>query len=364
MPSLERTLFRAVVAFRLIALLWMAILVAVAVATVPDLRVGVLVALLLVAATATGVLQGAGRRGTTGRGWVAADAAVGLLVAAGPWMAGTTEPFYGGYPASVVVLVAFAVGRSHALALALAQVVVIVAGAAAVGPFDVGDVARSGLTLVITAWVVGFVIDWLRDADHARRRAEDALATEREARVRAEERSALATRLHDSAVQTLVVLRQQADDPERVRSLARRQERELRAVITDAAGGPSGLASRLEGAADDVEDLHGLLVERVVLGDLPPSPVVDAVAAATREALVNVARHAATERAHLFAEVGPGRVTVAVRDHGAGFDPEGTSEGTGLARSIRGRIEAVGGRVGIRSRPGGGTEVEMEVPLR
>ncbi len=359
---LERTLFRAVVAFRIIALAWMVALVAITVATVPDISVGLVVASLTVAVAGTVGLQLAARAQVAGRSWVALDAAASLVVAAGPWLAGTTEPFYGGYPMSAVVLVAFAAGTRWAVGLAVAQFAIILAGAVAVGPVDVGDVTRTGLTLLIVAWVVGWVIGSLRDADGRRRSAEAALAEEREARVRAEERASLAARLHDSAVQTLVVLRQQADDPDRVRALARRQERELRDLIAGTAATPDGLAAGLGRVADEVEDLHGLHVERVLLGDADPSQAVDAAVGAAREALVNVARHSGVERAHLFAEVGDGALTVSVRDRGRGFDPTEVGEGTGLTRSVRDRVTAVGGTVRLRSAPGQGTDVEVTVP--
>jgi len=38
------------------------------------------------------------------------------------------------------------------------------------------------------------------------------------------------------------------------------------------------------------------------------------------------------------------------------------TEGVGLGRSIRDRIERVGGTASWRSAPGGGTEVRLEVP--
>ncbi len=351
---LERTLFRAVVAFRLIALAWMAILVAVAVVRVPDLSVGVMVGVLLVAALSTAVLQVAYRRDRVGPALIATDALVGVLVAAGPWLAGTGESFYGGYPMSSAVLVAWAVGTGPAVGLAGVMLLVVVAGAYAVGEADVGDLVRTGLTLLITAGVVGWVMTALRESDVRRREAEEAQA-------RAEERARLAAQLHDSAVQTLVVLRQQADDPDQVRALARRQERELRALIQSEPG-VGGLVDGLGAIANDVEDLHGIHIERVLLGDAPAGEAVDALVAASREVLVNVAKHAGTGRAHLFADATSDRASVTVRDRGGGFDPATVGDGGGLARSVRDRVTAVGGTVAVRS-GSAGTEVEMEVPL-
>src|SRR6476646_9990970 len=51
---------------------------------------------------------------------------------------------------------------------------------------------------------------------------------ERTARIRSEERSDVAARVHDSVLQTLALIQRHANEPRRVASLARRQERELR----------------------------------------------------------------------------------------------------------------------------------------
>ena len=53
---------------------------------------------------------------------------------------------------------------------------------------------------------------------------------------------------------------------------------------------------------------------------------------------------------------------MSVRDDGAGFDPATHPEGIGLGRSIRGRLDEVGGVVEVVSRPGHGAEVRLTVP--
>ena len=53
---------------------------------------------------------------------------------------------------------------------------------------------------------------------------------------------------------------------------------------------------------------------------------------------------------------------VHVRDRGVGFDPESVAEDRrGIAQSIIGRVERVGGTASVRSAPGDGTEVEIHV---
>jgi signal transduction histidine kinase len=52
-----------------------------------------------------------------------------------------------------------------------------------------------------------------------------------------------------------------------------------------------------------------------------------------------------------------------VRDRGSGFDPDTVPDDRqGIATSIRGRMDRVGGKVTIRSTLGEGSEIELSVP--
>src|SRR5439155_723306 len=91
---------------------------------------------------------------------------------------------------------------------------------------------------------------------------------ERSARIRTEERADVATRVHDSVLQTLALIQRHADEPRRVASLARRQERELRGwLYADQPVGDdtSSLLAALSAVAAD----HGLFLSgvRAELGD-------------------------------------------------------------------------------------------------
>jgi len=65
----------------------------------------------------------------------------------------------------------------------------------------------------------------------------------------------------------------------------------------------------------------------------------------------------------VFLDADTERVALFVRDRGSGFDPEAVAaDRRGVAESIRGRMERVGGTARIASSPGEGTEVELELP--
>jgi signal transduction histidine kinase len=147
-----------------------------------------------------------------------------------------------------------------------------------------------------------------------------------------------------------------------VASLARRQERELRGYIDQIASpfSPS-LRAALRHAAAEVEDLFMVRIDAVVAGDCAVDDGIEALIQASREAMVNAAKHSGMDRIALFAEVTASGVTVTVRDRGRGFDPADPGTGRGLAESIVGRMGRCGGTAEIRSVPGEGTEIELHL---
>lgn len=215
--------------------------------------------------------------------------------------------------------------------------------------FFVAGVLIAGIGLVLGPWVAGLVGD---------------LTSERRARIRSDERAEVAAHLHDSVLQTLSLIQRRSEDPGVV-TLARKQERELRSWLY---GRPSvaGVASfrvQLEAALADIEDLYQVPVDVVVVGDAPADESLAALLAATREAVTNAAVHAGSPSIDVFAELGPDAADVFVRDTGSGFDPEAVpADRRGLADSIVGRLERIGGAAVIDTAPGRGTEVELHLP--
>lgn len=188
------------------------------------------------------------------------------------------------------------------------------------------------------------------------------LAFERAARIREQERAEVAAHLHDSVLQTLALIQKRSEDAHEVAALARKQERALRRWLFERPGSsePSSLKAQLQAAAAEVEELHGVQVETVIVGDGEMDARLEAVVQAAREALTNAAKFAGAAQIDLYAEVGRGRVDVFVRDRGVGFDPEAIpADRRGVRESIMGRMVRHGGRSAIHSAPGEGTEVEL-----
>src|SRR4051812_589866 len=212
-------------------------------------------------------------------------------------------------------------------------------------------VVAAVLAIIFAPWVV---------------RLARSLTVERAERVRSQERAEMAAHLHDSVLQTLALVQQRADDPRSVATLARRQERELRAWLSQRAapGTGSRLGPAVEGAAGEVERDHGVPVEVVAVGDAELDERGVALVAAAREAMVNAAKFGGGSTVDVYAEVDDGSIEVFVRDRGPGFDVDAVpADRRGVRESIVGRMARHGGRAAVRSAPGEGTEVELALPL-
>lgn len=192
------------------------------------------------------------------------------------------------------------------------------------------------------------------------------LGAERTARIRAQERAEIAAHIHDSVLHTLTLIQRRAEDPKEVLRLARSQERELRLWLyrpeAAAEAAPDTMAETLRAAVAEVEDRHGVQVELVIVGDCPMDERIAAQMQAAREATVNAAKYGGGGPVQVYAEVEGRTVSVFVRDHGPGFDPDTVPEDRmGVRESIIGRMKRNGGTARVRPAAGGGTEVELEM---
>jgi signal transduction histidine kinase len=219
------------------------------------------------------------------------------------------------------------------------------------------------LALIVVGIAVGLGPWWMRIARD--------LVAERQARIRAEERADVASRVHDSVLQTLALIQRRATDPQQVIQLARAQERELRGWLFGGVppGSMEGKASTLAAGVrliqQEVEAQHGMAVEAVTVGDCELDDDLRGLLAAAREATVNAAKWSGAAVVSLFAEVDPGEVALYVRDRGKGFDPAAVpGDRKGLAESVHARMTRRGGSACVRSAPGEGTEVTLRMPRK
>jgi signal transduction histidine kinase len=247
------------------------------------------------------------------------------------------------------------VAGTSLLVIGIGTFLATTAAVAAVGRIGVAVLATAvGVALVFGPWIARLVQD---------------LGEERRERIRSEERADMAAHLHDSVLQTLALIQRHAEVPSETRTLARRQERELRAWLyderrrADDGGAPLTLAAALDALADEVEADHGgVEVGVVVVGDCPLDAGLEALVKAVREAVVNAAVHSGAPEVSVYAEVAAGRVEAFVRDRGVGFDPAAVNgDRQGITRSIVARMARHGGRAILHSAPGEGTEVAIEV---
>jgi signal transduction histidine kinase len=205
--------------------------------------------------------------------------------------------------------------------------------------------------------LLGFllVVPWLTDPWRRSRAAQ-------EAEIRAEARADVAAHLHDSVLQTLALIQRRSDDSKLVARLARSQERELRQWLYGEAVEEGTLTSALKREAAEVEDAYGIAIDIVTVGDAPITPELEALVQAAGEAILNAAKHSGAALVNVYAEIGDQVADVFVRDHGRGFDPEEIgADRMGLRRSIIDRMHRYGGVVQIRSTPGEGTEIHLEM---
>ena len=191
------------------------------------------------------------------------------------------------------------------------------------------------------------------------------------------ERKLLAVALHDEAIQDLLAAGQDLDEAlggdadalERAREEVRRSVAQLRTTISDLhpyvlehAGLEPALRSLVERRRQRGDTRWNLQVDRAAIG--PHDRLVVSVA---RELIANAAKHAHAGEVDVRLGRTRDEIVVEVADDGPGVDPErarsAVAEGhLGLA-SCAERVQAVGGRLELTDRPGGGALVRVRLPV-
>ncbi|RME99680.1 MAG: sensor histidine kinase [Chloroflexi bacterium] len=140
----------------------------------------------------------------------------------------------------------------------------------------------------------------------------------------------------------------------------RRLVNELRPALLD----DVGLEAALRHYAQNFAELSGIKTN-VDLDEHPnrlPGQLETILFRITQEALTNIARHTNATQATIYLRCNNGTVRLNITDNGQGFDPEATSQGTGLL-GIAERVRLANGDFQIQSEPDAGTRLIIQVPL-
>lgn len=220
--------------------------------------------------------------------------------------------------------------------------------------------------LLLLGSLFGLAVDLARDGQQ---RLEAVLAEQERLR----ERERLSRAVHDGVLQTLAYIHRRGSEMggagAELADLAAEQERSLRDLVSR-----SHTPDISEGERDLRLGLAALERPGVTVVT-PAAPVVvsshsgEEILAAVRAALDNVANHAGEHAAAwVLLEGSRDHVRVTVRDNGTGIEPGRLESAAaagriGVTRSIRGRMEELGGAATWTSRSGGGCTVVLDVPV-
>jgi signal transduction histidine kinase len=229
------------------------------------------------------------------------------------------------------------------------------------------QITITGSVIMVIAGIAVGHIAFLANQAQSRLR----VAVEIEAVTR--ERERLARGIHDSVLQVLALVQRRGaelgGEAAELGRLAGEQEAALRVLISPAAVAAPTMSGLV--------DLRELINPYVVAGATLSAPVTGVwlrarvaqeLTAAVAAAVENVGQHCPPDtRIWILVEDEPDAVTVTVRDDGPGIPAGRLAEAAwhgrlGVAQSISGRLDDLGGRASLTSSAGQGTEVELMVP--
>ncbi len=232
----------------------------------------------------------------------------------------------------------------------------------------ISDLAAQAGLVLRNAGLTAELMERLEDLRHSRQRL---------VRAQDEARRRLERNIHDGAQQQLVALKVRMSlaerligkDPEKLKQAlsqlnadtdeAIQSLRELARGIYPPLLAERGLAAALESQARK-SSVPVALVSGALERYAPE--VESAVYFCSLEALQNVAKSAEATQVTVRLDAANGVLSFSIQDDGRGFDPTRARDGSGL-QNMTDRIEALGGKLLIRSAPGQGTSIIGEVPV-
>lgn len=224
--------------------------------------------------------------------------------------------------------------------------------------------ARNVVLLMVSGVVVGYTVDLFR-------RSQRALVEALKVQAATTERERLARSVHDGVLQALALVQRQAPAlggvGEGLAQVAGEQEVALRTLISQPPVDADQTGVDLS-AAIAASESTSVTVSRPPDAVMVSGHVATELVAVVKAALDNVANHAGSS-AHtwILVEGQPTEIIVSIRDNGRGMAAgrleQAAQDGRlGVASSIVGRVEDLGGTVAISSSPDAGTEIEMHIP--
>jgi signal transduction histidine kinase len=203
-----------------------------------------------------------------------------------------------------------------------------------------------------------------------------------------EERTRIATELHDGPIQRLTAVGYQLEEasltlsggnPAYVDELLSGAQRNLHAEINELRGlmatlrppvlDELGLGLALADQLDSFERRTGIMCFLDSDRETRLEPEIETVLyRVAQEALINVAKHSRAHHVWVYLRADDDRADMQVRDDGIGFDPASVNGLTGRGHfglaGMRERVEMAGGRYRVLSSPGGGTAIRVRLPRR
>lgn len=201
------------------------------------------------------------------------------------------------------------------------------------------------------------------------------------------ERRAIAADLHDRIGQSLALIKMMINslksDPrfsgtvrevEKIDSLLAQTMEETRTLVFEISPPilyKLGLGAATKWLAEKIEVQFGITIQ--ITGENEVAPLDDIVAAtlfrAIREAVINVVKHSKASMAAVWFSTQDEVLKIAITDNGSGFDQAlldaGSSAGSGFGLfSIQERLKFLKGKMAVESKPGQGTRVALEVPIK
>ncbi len=200
-----------------------------------------------------------------------------------------------------------------------------------------------------------------------------------------EERNRLAREIHDTLAQGLAGISLQLEtaealmdaqaDPQRVRrtisqalTLARSNLEEARRSVLDLRPVPlegRELPDALKVLARSLLSTGQLKVDLRIAGEKRqlPARLEAGLFRIAQEALTNIVRHARAKNALLSLSYSKDQIQLTIEDDGEGFDPHNIPPGRFGLVGLNERTHMLGGNLTLESSPGGGTRVEVTIPL-